>query len=329
MEHRRKKRINRKVVKYKTYAFAAVIGIFALASLLFPLRPKASGLEDRELAKFPKPSVETLWNGEFFEDVSTWYSDTFPFREKLVSGRVKHPRAVSRDMVVQKLKGGLTSGSVDRKGALVDRERLSFDTRKELVALTFDDGPGERTEELLDCLEANDARATFFMVGENIPEYPNALKRMKEIGCELGSHSYDHANLSKCSADELKAELDKTNAAVKEIVGEETSMLRPPYGAIGGEMESLVNAPMILWNIDTLDWKTRSAAKTIEVVMNNTDDGDIVLMHDIHSTSIDAALQLIPALKEKGYELVTVSELAKARGIELQDGVSYTDFNKE
>lgn len=329
MEHKRKKRVNRKVIKYKTCAFALIIGIFALASLLFPLRPKASGVEGRELAKFPRPSVETLWNGQFFEDVSTWYSDTFPFREKLVAGRVKHPRVVSKDMVVQTLKGGLASAGVDKKGSLIERERLPFDTSKPLVALTFDDGPGERTLELLDCLEANDARATFFMVGENIPEYPDALKRMKEIGCELGSHSYDHANLSKCSADELKAELDKTNAAVKAVVGEETTMLRPPYGAIGGEMESLVKAPMILWNIDTLDWKTRSAAKTIDVVMNNADDGDIVLMHDIHSPTIDAALQLIPALKEKGYELVTVSELAKARGIELQDGTAYTDFNKE
>lgn len=103
-------------------------------------------------------------------------------------------------------------------------------------------------------------------------------------------------------------------------------MLRPPYGAIGGVMHEKVKMPMILWNIDTLDWKTRNAQKTIETVMNNVGDGDIVLMHDIHTESVDAALKLIPKLEKEGYQLVTISEMAEAKGQKLENGVKYCDF---
>lgn len=208
----------------------------------------------------------------------------------------------------------------------MSKKESSIDPKKPMVALTFDDGPGKRTGELLAQLEKYNAHATFFMLGQKVSSYPDVVKKMKEIGCELGNHSYSHQNLAKASVAGITDELGKTNAGIAQIAGEGATVMRPPYGAISDTLKATVGMPMILWNIDTLDWKTRNAQKTIETTMNNVDDGDIILLHDIHTESVDAALQLIPKLQEAGYQLVTVSELAAAKGVTLENGGRYTDF---
>ena len=149
---------------------------------------------------------------------------------------------------------------------------------------------------------------------------------MKEIGCELGNHSYDHPYLANLSADGVKKQIGDTNSKIKKIVGEEATVMRPPYGAISATLRENAGMPLILWNIDTLDWKTRNAKTTVDMVMKNVDDGDIILMHDIHTESVDAAIELIPKLLEKGYQLVTVSELAAYKNVTLENGEKYTDF---
>lgn len=229
-------------------------------------------------------------------------------------------------MVTGEVNIGLSVCKFDKKGNLISKKAGKVDPKKPMVALTFDDGPGPRTLELLKALEKYNAHATFFMVGQNVSIHKDALKKMKEIGCELGNHSYNHANLSKQDAKGLKDQVDKTNDLIKGIVGRGATVLRPPYGAIGGVMHEKVKMPMILWNIDTLDWKTRNAQKTIETVMNNVGDGDIVLMHDIHTESVDAALKLVPKLEKEGYQLVTISEMAEAKGQKLENGEKYCDF---
>ncbi len=105
--------------------------------------------------------------------------------------------------------------------------------------------------------------------------------------------------------------------------------MRPPYGAISDTMKSTIKMPMILWNIDTLDWKTRNAQKTVDLVMQKVGDGDVILLHDIHSESVDAAMELVPKLIAEGYQLVTVSEMAAAKDIKMKDGESYTDFTNK
>ena len=197
-----------------------------------------------------------------------------------------------------------------------------------MVALTFDDGPGKRTGELLDALEKYNAHATFFMLGQKVPSYETEVKKMKEIGCELGSHSYDHTNLVSLDSKGVKKQMSDTDNNIKKAVGSGVTVMRPPYGAINDTVRKNVGLPMILWNIDTLDWKTRNAKKTINTVMKNVGDGDIILLHDIHTESVDAAIKLIPKLQKAGYQLVTVSEMAAAKGLELEDGGKYTDFTK-
>lgn len=197
-----------------------------------------------------------------------------------------------------------------------------------MVALTFDDGPGERTGELLDCLEQYDAHATFFMQGVNLEKYADKdyPKRMYEIGCELGNHSYDHVNMVQVSAEKVAEEFDKVDELVKASAGVETTVVRFPYGSYNESVLNIVNKPSFMWDIDTLDWDTHDADNTYKVVMDNVSDGDIILMHDIHTESVDAAIKLIPALIDEGYKLVTVSEMAQAKGVQLKGDSSYTDF---
>ncbi len=223
---------------------------------------------------------------------------------------------------------GLSKCNFGEDGKLVSKKEAQVDPDKPMVALTFDDGPGKRTEEILDALEKYSAHATFFMLGQKVPSFESVVKKMKEIGCELGSHSYDHTNLTKLDGKGVKKQMSDTNKNVKKAVGSNVSVMRPPYGAISDTVRDNVGLPMILWNIDTLDWKTRNAKKTVDTVMNHVGDGDIILLHDIHTESVDATLELIPELEEAGYQLVTVSELAAAKGVELRDGGKYTDFTK-
>lgn len=179
---------------------------------------------------------------------------------------------------------------------------------------------------MLDVLAEYHAHATFFMLGKNAGLYQDEIRRMKEIGCEIASHSYDHPDLSKMDETEIRDQIDRTNQKFAEIAGQGAAVVRPPYGAISDTMKSVIGMPMILWNIDTLDWKTRNAEATVNMVMENVKDGDIVLMHDIHTESVDAAMELIPKLIEAGYQLVTVPEMAAAKGITMEAGKSYTDF---
>lgn len=221
---------------------------------------------------------------------------------------------------------GLSKCTFDAFGKLLSKKESKADPDKPAIALTFDDGPGPRTMELLDALEKYSAHATFFMLGQKVGSYPDAVKKMDEIGCELGNHSYDHANLSKAGAEKIKSEISDTNSKIKDITGSDATVMRPPYGAISQTLKSNVGMPMILWNIDTLDWKTHNTQTTINTVMKQVKDGDIILMHDIHTETIDAAIALIPKLQEKGFQLVTVSELAALKGETLKSGEKYTDF---
>ena len=191
------------------------------------------------------------------------------------------------------------------------------------MALTFDDGPGSFTGRLLDCLEKNNARATFFMVGTEIASFPEEARRMAELGCELGNHTYDHTDLTTVTSDQIVSKLGQVDSLLTELTGQASTVVRPPYGAVNDTVRASVNTPIILWSIDTLDWKTLDAQKTVDTVMENVQDGSIILMHDIFSTSVDAAEILIPRLIQEGYELVTVHELAAAKGVEMKSGISY------
>ena len=141
--------------------------------------------------------------------------------------------------------------------------------------------------------------------------HPEVVKRAASLGCELGSHTYDHADLRTLTSDQIAEELEKTNQAFRDAVGFAPGLVRPPYGGVNGDVKACVDVPMILWSVDTLDWKTRNAQSTLQSIINEGDlNGKVILMHSIHKESADAAELVVPYLLEQGYQLVTVSELA-------------------
>ena len=191
---------------------------------------------------------------------------------------------------------------------------------KTRIALTFDDGPGEYTDELLDCLEENNAHATFFMLGQNVGSWESTVQRMADIGCEIGSHSWDHPNLYDLSMDSVAKEFSDTDAALEKACGQKASVARAPYGNWSDDIISTVGKPFFTWSLDSLDWSYLDVNKDYDAVMNgDLTDGSIILMHDIHEPSVQAAIKMIPELVQKGYKLMTVSELAAAKGVTLQN----------
>ena len=178
------------------------------------------------------------------------------------------------------------------------------------VALTFDDGPHPvYTKSLLDVLRERGVKATFFVVGENIPGNEKLIAQMEKDGHLIGNHTYDHADISKLSDEKNCEELQKTSDLVKQITGHGTAYVRPPFGNWKDSMDCQVSMIAVKWTIDTLDWKSRNAAEIVNKVMQQISDHDMILMHDYYATSVEAALQIVDKLKKEGYEFVTVEEL--------------------
>lgn len=212
------------------------------------------------------------------------------------------------------------------KDGKFDEEKNDINPTLPMIALTFDDGPSKYTEKLLDALERYDARATFFMVGNNVKKRPEVVARMKEIGCEIGNHTTDHKRLTELNKAGIVAQVEGTNDAIRDVIGEGATVVRPPYGAANDLVKKTVEQPLVLWNVDTLDWKTKDAEKVKDYTLDIVKDGDIVLMHDLYESTIDATIAMIPELQERGYQLVTVSEMAQAHGIDMESGEKYYSF---
>lgn len=178
------------------------------------------------------------------------------------------------------------------------------------VAITFDDGPRESTtEKLLDGLAERDVVATFFVVGENVLENKDLIERMYKDGHLIGNHTHSHCNLRVKSCNDAKNEINLASQSIYETIGIYSEFLRPPYGACSEEFIKNINMFEILWDIDPLDWVDKNTEKIVRKVTSKVKDGDIILLHDIYDTSVEAALQIVDILKSEGYEFVTVEEL--------------------
>lgn len=198
---------------------------------------------------------------------------------------------------------------------------------KKLVALTFDDGPSAKTTpRLLDILKDNGVNATFFVLGGPAKNNPEIIKREEAEGHEVATHTISHAQMSKMSSSEIKNDLSASEDVLEGILGHGPSLLRPPYGDVNDKVKKTVDLPMILWSVDTLDWKNKNTESILKNTESEIYDGGIILMHDIHETSVDAVGELINMLKEDNYEFVTVSQLANLRKRNLEAGVVYGSF---
>ena len=209
------------------------------------------------------------------------------------------------------------------------KDNRNIDATKPMCALTFDDGPNyKNTNRILDVLEKYGVVATFFDLGSLVEKNPDVVKRGEKLGCEIGNHSYAHKDYNKLTNEQIKDDIRKSEQAFIRAIGHKTNLFRPPYGNANQRVRNTIDYPLINWNVDTLDWKTKNSSNIIaEVRKINNHDGRIILMHSIYDSTAKALETIVPELIQKGYQLVTVSELAYYKGYtSLQHGKIYYNF---
>lgn len=185
---------------------------------------------------------------------------------------------------------------------------------RKVVALTFDDGPNPATtNQALDTLSKYGIKATFFVLGKNVSGNEEILKRMKADGHVIGNHSWSHPVLSKLSLDEAKKQITDTEDALTKVLGSSSKLMRPPYGAITDDIRNSLDLSFIMWDVDSLDWKSKNEASILTEIQRQVKNGSIILMHDIHVETVNALPKVIDYLKEQGYEFVTVPEMLHSR----------------
>lgn len=193
-----------------------------------------------------------------------------------------------------------------------------------LIALTFDDGPRRSTTTaLLDGLAERGVPATFFLIGEQVPGNEDILRRMDEEGHQIGIHSYTHVKLTGLNRADFSEEVGRTRTVLKNALGHNDFLLRPPYGMVDAGVRRRAGAPIILWSVDPEDWKDQDGEREYQQIITEAKDGDILLFHDIFPTSVETALRVVDTLHAQGYYFVTIPDLFAARGIPLKNGEVY------
>lgn len=222
---------------------------------------------------------------------------------------------------------GVGKGKTTISVSTYNKKKVSFELEvkgiDKLVAFTFDDGPSQYTDRLVEAIHANGYHATFFMVGIMMPGHQATMNKMVKYGDELGSHSWQHDNLQKKTINEVVADMNATKKRIKDYTGVDVTVVRSPYGS---QNEKTLQAykkcglAAALWNIDCGDWQTTSSVTVENNIMKYVHPGAILLLHDSHSWSVDAIVRAMPRLKAQGYELVTMSEFARLKGIKFGPG---------
>ena len=339
----------RKIIKLVTYVVAMVLAvIFVIRGVIFPIVSRIGGKCTGESQQVQADAEQTVdptaaqrqplkgqsdltkvsaltpgWhedaNGRWYQNADgTYYTGGFADIDD-----VKYSFDANGYMQT----GWVTKGTQDYY--FNDDGSYNAEKKRPMIALTFDDGPGEYTSELLDCLEENNAHATFFMLGQNVELYPDDVKRMLKLGCEIGNHSWDHKNMFELDIDSVVKQFNDADQALIDACGQASTVVRAPYGNANEEIMNAVGKPFFMWSLDSLDWSYKDVDLDYKSIMEDNasvlKDGTIILMHDIHEPSVKAAERIIPELINMGFKLVTVSEMAEAKNVTLQVA-SYNNF---
>lgn len=228
------------------------------------------------------------------------------------------------------------SGLIDYGWKLIGGQGCYFDDQgvyhpdadpNKLLAFTFDDGPSHGMDEILELCEQTGSRVTFFMIGKQVENGGAVLPHIVQDRCEVGNHSNTHTQMTKLSAEECAANFAACDEWIRSFSGGiESDVVRFPYGDYNPDEPAAVGKPSILWSIDSLDWDLLEAQPVIDTVLSQITEGDIILMHDRYESTVEACRYLFPYLIQQGYQLVTVKELAAAKGFELEPGKTYFGF---
>lgn len=195
---------------------------------------------------------------------------------------------------------------------MVNNQRI-IDPNKPVIALTFDDGPSKYTDEILDILKDCNANGTFFVLGNKVKAYSTTIQKMINQGNQIGNHSYNHKWLTRLDIDDFKEQIDRTQTIVEEVTGYTPHLLRPTYGSINKKIRNNTDLDIILWDVDSLDWKIKDSKKIADRVLKDVKDLDIVLFHDIKKRTVEALKILLPKLQEQGFQFVTIDELEEVK----------------
>ena len=303
----------------KRTALLATVFAFALA-LALPMSALAADTNDTYSKPASGKKIACVIN-----KANVYKSDSFSSKVLKTLSFNKKPTLLG----VGKKWYHIKSGSVE--GYVVKSSFVYYNSKKKHIALTFDDGPhATNTKTVLNALDKYNCKATFFVLGNNInSKTGKLLKRAKKLGCQIANHSYSHPQLTGLSTSSIKSQLSRTDTRVKKYTGSKTKLLRPPYGAINSTVKKAAGRACVLWSVDTNDWKYRDTARLKKYVPSHASDGAIVLMHDIHPTTAKAVGSICYSLKKKGYEMVTVTELAAINGRHLNKGYSYGSLKKK
>ena len=199
------------------------------------------------------------------------------------------------------------------------------------IALTFDDGPScDTTPRILSVLKRYNAKATFFMIGQNAEKYGDLVRQIHEEAHQIGNHTWNHEVCTRVDPETLRSALLRTSEAIQKQCGVSPIIHRPPEGMSNEDSIRLVGEvgmATIIWSVDPKDWKKRGKELTVQLVLDNTEEGDVVLLHDIHAQTADAVEILVPELIRRGFELVTVEDLAASKHTPLLPGKRYSNFH--
>lgn len=221
-------------------------------------------------------------------------------------------------------RGAVVEADADLTGEDAQLDAAPAPGGRKLIALTFDDGPRRSTTtRLLDGLAERGVKATFFLIGAQVEDNRDVVLRMDAEGHQIGIHTYDHVKLTSLNRADFDAQVDKSRALLKQVLGHNDFLLRPPYGMLDDSVKAWAGCPIILWSIDPEDWKDMNTAREVRQIVSEAKDGSIILMHDIFPESVDAALQVVDQLHAQGYLFCTVDELFAARGVQLDAGEMY------
>ncbi len=270
------------------------------------------------------PKVKKSYKKNFVAQSGQAVSFTYKSSNKKVA-------TVSKNGKVKGKKKGKVKITISSNFGYKKVIKLEVKGTDKLVVLSFDDGPSEYTPRLLEAMKKNGYHGTFFMVGNQAQNRKSVLKTMVKYGNEVGMHSWQHDAYGKMEEKDIIADINKTRKLIKDYTGVTPKLVRPPYGSKGDETLAAfkkAGSPCIMWNTDIEDWKTTETATVEKNILNRVHPGAVLVIHDSHSWSVNAIINAMPKLKKKGYELVTVSEFARIRGINLSPGSVFTGTSR-
>jgi len=254
--------------------------------------------------------INNIFNKEKIEEFKTTYNLNTNYIT-LNKDKINFYTIIDNDLKKEELNIIDIKDYLEIKLEIKEEPKRVVDPNKPMVALTFDDGPHPKnTPPIIETLKQYNSVATFFEVGYMLKNYSYVSLSAKEIGCEIGSHTYNHINLKKASKQERINELKKMDELYFNIFNEYPKLLRPPYGAYTNDLTNITEQALILWSIDTNDWQSRNKKKIIKHIKEQGNlDGQVILMHSIYESTAEAVKELVPWLIEEGYQLVTITEL--------------------